>query len=69
MGLPSETHIPAMGNKHHRHPIISGVTRNLFRATTSYFFQKIHDPVAPFMGTPLWCAACNRKKYRLVFKK
>ena len=69
MGLFSKAHIPVMGDKHHRHPIISGVTRNLFRATASCPFQNMHVPVAPFKGTPLWCAACNGKKYLSVVKK
>jgi len=62
MGLFPKTHIPVMGNKHHRHPIVSGVTQNLFRAPASFPFQNLHNPVAPLKGTPLWCAACNGKK-------
>ena len=64
-----ETHIPVMGDKHHGHPIVPGVTRNLFRATAICILQNIHVPVAPLLGTPLWCAACNRKKYQFYVKK
>jgi len=34
--LLSKTVISVMGDKHHRHPVIAGVTRNLFRATAIY---------------------------------
>ena len=34
--LFSETVISVVGDKHHGHPVIAGVTRNLFRATATY---------------------------------
>jgi hypothetical protein len=34
--LLSKTIISVVGDKHHRHPVITSVTRNLFRATTIY---------------------------------
>ena len=34
--LFSKTIISVVGDEHHRHPVIAGVTRNLFRATTTY---------------------------------
>ena len=37
--LLPETVIPVLSDKNHRHPVISGVTRNLFRATATYIFQ------------------------------
>jgi len=46
--LLPETVIPVLGDKNHRHPVISGVTRNLFRANATYIFQKLHVPVVPF---------------------
>jgi hypothetical protein len=46
--LFSETSIPVMGDKNHRHPIVTGVTRNLFRATATYnihiFFDLLSRP-------------------------
>ena len=38
--LFSKAVVPVVGDKHHGHPVISGVTRNLFRATATY---KIHN--------------------------
>jgi len=38
--LFSKTVISIVGDKHHRHPVIAGVTRNLFRATAIY---NIHE--------------------------
>ena len=34
--LFSKTVISVVGDKHHGHPVIAGVTRNLFRATATY---------------------------------
>ena len=34
--LFSKAVVPVVGDKHHGHPVISGVTHNLFRATTTY---------------------------------
>ena len=39
MDLFSKTIISVVGDKHHRHPVISGVTRNLFRATAILQFS------------------------------
>jgi hypothetical protein len=38
--LLSKAIISVVGDKHHRHPVIAGITRNLFRATATY---KIHN--------------------------
>jgi hypothetical protein len=37
--LFSKTVIPVVGDEHHGHPVIAGVTRNLFRATAHYIFH------------------------------
>ena len=34
--LLPKTILSVMGDKHHGHPVIAGVTRNLFRATATY---------------------------------
>jgi hypothetical protein len=36
VALFSKISVSIMGGKHHRHPVIAGVTRNLFRATAIY---------------------------------
>jgi len=38
--LLSKTVISVVSDEHHRHPVITGVTRNLFRATAIYSFHK-----------------------------
>ena len=64
--LLPETVIPVLSDKNHRHPVISGVTRNLFRANATYIFQKLHVPVAPLRGKPV--VACRaRRNFRTVF--
>jgi hypothetical protein len=44
--LFSKTVVSVMGDKHHRHPVIAGVTRNLFRATATYLSYNFFAPVA-----------------------
>jgi len=44
--LLSKTIISVVGDKHHGHPVISGVTRNLFRAIAIFIYQNFHYPVA-----------------------
>jgi len=39
--LFSKTIISVMGDKHHGHPVISGVTRNLFRANATYNIHRV----------------------------
>jgi hypothetical protein len=55
----SKTVISVVGDKHHRHPVIAGVTRNLFRATAMY---NIHEfsPVASLKKQATAC--CTRQK-------
>ena len=50
--LIPETFISLMGDKHHGHPVIAGVTRNLFRATAIFYIQIFYVPIAPLKGTP-----------------
>jgi hypothetical protein len=45
--LLSKTIISVVGDEHHRHPVIAGVTRNLFRATATYNIHNFLSPVAP----------------------
>jgi len=42
-----ETVISVFGDKQHGHPVISGVTRNLFRAYATFIYQIFHVPAAP----------------------
>jgi len=37
INLFSKTVVSVVGDEHHRHPVIAGVTRNLFRATATYY--------------------------------
>ena len=38
--LFSKTVVSVVGDEHHGHPVIAGVTRNLFRATANYILHK-----------------------------
>ena len=51
-----------MGDKHHGHPIVSGVTRNLFRATAGYIFQNFSRSCCTFLGHTLVVCRVQRKK-------
>jgi hypothetical protein len=62
--LLSEATISLVGDKHHRHPIITGVTRNLFRATAIYNIHEFFSPVALVKGQVNTCR--TRPKYNCV---
>ena len=47
--------ISVVGDKHHRHPVIAGVTRNLFRATATYTIHEFFSPVASLKGQVNTC--------------
>jgi len=69
MRLFSKTVIPFLGDKHHGHPVIAGVTRNLFRAIATYNIHYFVSPVAPLRGRPLWSAACDKKRIWFIWRK
>jgi hypothetical protein len=48
--LFSKTVISVVGDKHHGHPVIAGVTRNLFRATAITSIIQFFSPVASVKG-------------------
>ena len=62
MRLLPEAVVVAFGLKHHRHPVIPGVTRNLFRATARYILQNVSLPVAPFRGQAIACRVRQKSK-------
>ena len=66
VGLFSETVVPALGVKLHRDPVISGVTRNLFRAYAIYIFHRIFSPVAPFIGQAKCLPRATKKEWLVV---
>jgi hypothetical protein len=51
-----------MGDKHHGHPIVSGVTRNLFSITTTYNFQNLSNSCCTFQGHTLVVCHVQQKK-------
>jgi hypothetical protein len=63
--LFSEAAISIVGDKHHRHPVIAGVTRNLFRATAIYKIHNCYFPVAPLKEQANAC--CTRQKENCLF--
>src|SRR5512136_2860278 len=64
----SKTIISVMGDKHHGHPVIAGVTRNLFRATATYNIHNFFSPVAPLKGRYI-PAACDKKHIWFNWRK
>jgi len=48
--LFSKTVISVVSDKHHGHPVIAGVTRNLFRVSTTYYFHNFCISCRVFEG-------------------
>jgi len=67
--LFSKTVIPVVGDKHHGHPVISGVTRNLFRANAIYNIHRVFSPVAPFIGQTFGLPRATKNRYDLMGEK
>ena len=59
--LFSKTIISVVGDKHHSHPVIAGVTRNLFRATANYIFHKVFFSCRTFKGQADACRVRQKK--------
>ncbi len=53
--LFSKTVIPVVGDEHHGHPVITGVTRNLFRATANYIYHTHFFSCRTFRGQANAC--------------
>ena len=67
--LFSKTIISVVGDEHHGHPVISGVTRNLFRAYAIYIYQKISLVLSHLSWAARMPAACDKKEYGLIGEK
>ncbi len=59
--LFSKTVVITLGFKHHHHPIITGVTRNLFRATATFTNQIYHLSCRTFIGQALCLPRATKK--------
>jgi hypothetical protein len=66
--LFSKTIISVVSDEHHRHPVIAGVTRNLFRATAIYKIHIFYLPVAPLKSRQM-PAACDKKHIWFDWRK
>jgi hypothetical protein len=53
--LFSKTVVSVVGDEHHRHPVIAGVTRNLFRATATYKIHNLLVSCRTFEGQVFTC--------------
>jgi hypothetical protein len=53
--LLSKTVVSVVSDEHYRHPVITGVTRNLFRATAIYNIHEFFSPVASVKGQVNTC--------------
>ena len=47
--------VSVVGDKHHRHPIVAGVTRNLFRAAANYIYHIVFFSCRVFIGQANAC--------------
>ena len=59
--LLSKTFISVVSDEHHRHPVVSCVSRWLFIATAIYIFHTKFSPVAPSIGAGEMPAARDKK--------
>ena len=59
--LLSKTIISVVGDKHHGYLVITGVTRNLFRATANYIFHKDLFSCRTFNGQANACRVRQKK--------
>jgi len=66
--LFSVTVISVVGDKHHRHPVIAGVTRNLFRASATYNIHNFLFSCRTVTGQVHTCRV-RQKKYGLIGEK
>jgi len=67
--LFSKTVIPVVGDEHHGHPVIAGVTRNLFRATAIYnIIHKVFCSCRTFRGQANACRV-RQKQISFVWRK
>ncbi len=66
--LLSKTVISVVGDKHHGHPVIAGVTRNLFRATANYIFHTDIFSCRTFIGQANACRV-RQKQISFVWRK
>ena len=64
VGLFPETVISFLSDEHHCHPVISGVTRNLFRAIATFIYQNFHASCRTFVGH-ISCGVPRATKKRL----
>ena len=62
--LRSEATISVVGDKHHSHPIIACVTRNLFRATAIY---NIHNFCISCRVFEVQANACRTRQKKILF--
>ena len=62
--LFSKTVVSVVGDEHHSHPVIAGVTRNLFRATANYIFHIEFFSCRTFRGQ---ANACRVRQKRVWF--
>jgi len=58
--LFSEAVVSVVGDEHHGHPVVAGVTRNLFRATARYDFHISNYSCRAFIEQADWPAARDK---------
>ena len=67
--LFSKTVVSVVSGKHHCHPVIAGVTHNLFRAIATYNIHTIDFSCRTFIGQTLGLPRATKNRYGLMGEK
>jgi len=67
--LLSKTIESVVGDKHHGHPVIASITRNLFRATANYIYHTNFFSCRAFVGQANACRVRQKTDMRCLEKK
>ena len=69
VALFSKISVSIMGGKHHRHPVVSCVSRWLFIATAIYIFYTKFSSIAPSIEQAKCLPRATKNKYGLIEEK
>jgi len=67
--LFSKTVIPVVGDEYNGHPVIAGVTHNLFRATANYIYHRSFFSCRTFRGQANTCRVGQKQILTCLEKK
>ena len=67
--LFSKAFISVVGDEHHSHPVVTGVTRNLFRATAIYIIHIFFDLLSRLYRAGESLPHATKNRYSLLGEK